>query len=500
MQLYAILGDQLFDIRKFGPPLGSHVFLAEDDELCTRFRYHKHKIILFLSAMRAHSDALEAAGMRVRYLSLEAPDPRPYEEKLIAHAREIGAEGITLYQVEDAFLESRLEQACRKAGLPLTIRESPAFVTSREEFASYLSSVPKPFMKTFYERQRRRLGILMESDGKPKGGRFSFDDENRLKLPSGLTPPEVPRVRHGARVEQVSKLVNERFGEHPGRSEDFWLPTTRSGAKAWFESFLESRLENFGPYEDALGPHPFVFHGVLSPLMNLGLLTPHEVLEGALDFASKKGTPLASLEGFVRQVVGWREFVRGIYQNFREREESTNAFGHTARLTQAWYQGDTGIVPLDEVLAKVFHRGYAHHIERLMVLGNIMLLSGVHPVEAHRWFMEMFVDSADWVMGPNVYGMSQMSDGGLFATKPYVCGSNYLLKMGPWKKGPWCDALDGLYWDFVEKNREFYAKNPRMSMILGTLDRISADRRRTLAQAANALKAVLVTESLPKGP
>jgi deoxyribodipyrimidine photolyase-related protein len=234
--------------------------------------------------------------------------------------------------------------------------------------------------------------------------------------------------------------------------------------------------------------------------MNLGLLTPHEVLEGALDFASKKGTPLASLEGFVRQVVGWREFVRGIYQNFREREESTNAFGHTARLTQAWYQGDTGIVPLDEVLAKVFHRGYAHHIERLMVLGNIMLLSGVHPVEAHRWFMEMFVDSADWVMGPNVYGMSQMSDGGLFATKPYVCGSNYLLKMGPWKKGPWCDALDGLYWDFVEKNREFYAKNPRMSMILGTLDRISADRRRTLAQAANALKAVLVTESLPKIP
>lgn len=495
MQLHAIPGDQLFCVQTYGPPPGSHAFLAEDHELCTRFRYHKHKIILFLAAMRSHRDVLESHGVKVRYVSLDENDTRTYEEKLIAHAKSIGATAISLFEVEDAFLESRLTEACKQEGLALSFRRSPAFVTSRSEFESYLSSVSKPFMKTFYEKQRRNLHILMNADGTPVGGRFSFDEENRLKLPAGLVPPMPPTVRHGEHVRQVSRLVDSHFGNHPGQSEDFWLPTTRVGAKAWFEAFLHSRFEHFGPYEDALGPHPFVFHGVLSPLMNLGLLTPGEVLEDALSFASAKGTPLSSLEGFVRQIAGWREFVRGIYRNFGEMEESSNAFAQKAKLSQAWYKGNTGIAPLDEVLAKVFHRGYAHHIERLMVLGNIMLLAGVHPKEAYRWFMEMFVDSADWVMGPNVYGMSQMSDGGLFATKPYVCGSNYLLKMGPWKRGSWCDALDGLYWGFVERNRAFYAKNPRMSMILGTLDRIAPERRQALALASQAARNMLTTQN-----
>jgi deoxyribodipyrimidine photolyase-related protein len=207
---------------------------------------------------------------------------------------------------------------------------------------------------------------------------------------------------------------------------------------------------------------------------------------------SARAIPLNSAEGFIRQVIGWREFVRGIYRNFSDQQENLNFFEHSRKLSAVWYQGNSGIEPLDDVIKKTIRYGYAHHIERLMVAGSLMVLLEVAPSEAHRWFMEMFVDSADWVMGPNVYGMALFSDGGIFATKPYICGSNYYRKMG-YSAGDWCDGVDGLYWNFVEKHRESFARNPRMAMMVRSLDKLSPQRRLTITKAAEALRVCLTS-------
>jgi len=268
------------------------------------------------------------------------------------------------------------------------------------------------------------------------------------------------------------RLVRKRFSSHPGAVDDFQYPVNRQQALKWLENFLVERATKFGPYEDAIhSQHPFLFHSLLSPLMNLGLLTPHEVVESAVKIFEKQKAPIVSIEGFVRQVLGWREFVRGIYRNFSDLQETKNFWGHQRKLNPCWYDGTTGIPPLDDCIRKVQRFGYAHHIERLMVVSNLMLLSEIHPHEAHRWFMEMFIDSADWVMGPNVYGMGLFSDGGVFATKPYICGSNYLLKMSNYPKGDWCQVVDALYWNFILKHKAFFAKNPRLSMMAKMLEK-----------------------------
>ena len=290
-------------------------------------------------------------------------------------------------------------------------------------------------MKTFYELQRKRMKILVQ-EGRPVGGAWSFDAENRLALPKDLTTPELPKLKEDPIVQEVAEVVNTHFPDHPGMIEDFWLPVDRDSARVWLKSFLSERLIHFGPYEDAIPEHSqFVFHSVLTPFLNTGLLTPEEVIKETLRHAQKESIPLPSLEGFIRQVIGWREFIRGIYRNYSEEQEVKNFWNHQRKLSPCWYSGETGVPPLDETLRRVLQCGYAHHIERLMVVGSLMLLLEVHPHEAHKWFMEIFIDSSDWVMGPNVYGMALFSDGGIFATKPYICGSNYLRKMGGYAKG-----------------------------------------------------------------
>jgi deoxyribodipyrimidine photolyase-related protein len=223
--------------------------------------------------------------------------------------------------------------------------------------------------------------------------------------------------------------------------------------------------------------------------LNSGLLTPEQVVRETLSFAKTHEVPLASLEGFLRQIIGWREFIRGIYQNFSDQQENSNFFQHKKKLSDDWYKGTTGIAPLDHAIKKVLKYGYNHHIERLMVIGSLMLLLEVDPKEAHRWFMEMYIDSSDWVMGPNVFGMALFSDGGIFATKPYFCGSNYYRKMGGYKANEtWCDAVDGLYWGFIDKHQSFFRKNPRLSMMVRTLEKMDPAKRKRLSKSAEELK------------
>jgi deoxyribodipyrimidine photolyase-related protein len=360
---------------------------------------------------------------------------------------------------------------------------SPMFLCSREKFRSFAADKRRVLMHDFYVEQRRRHGILVDDQGDPRGGRWSYDAENRKKLPPEVTPPAVNRASLGRHVAEVIGLVEGAFANHPGQARDFRWPTTRKQWLTWLDDFIRERLENFGPYEDAISNRSdTVFHSLLSPALNLGLLTPDEVLERVLPQVDE--LPLPSAEGFIRQIIGWREFVRGIYREFGEQQESSNFWAHERQLTGAWYSGKTGIPPLDDTIRTALRLGWTHHIPRLMIVANLMTLCEIFPAAAHRWFMEMFVDSSEWVMGPNVYGMGIFSDGGIFATKPYICGSNYLLKMSDYRKGPWCDIVDGLYWRFIDRHRDFFAGNPRLAMMPRALDRIDDVRRRRIFDAA----------------
>ena len=281
-------------------------------------------------------------------------------------------------------------------------------------------------------------------------------------------------------------MVNELFHNHPGDTKNYWLGTSRKDALKALDLFIKDKINYFGDYEDAVRKHsPFLFHSVLSPYLNLGLITPKDVIKKVLEANKTKEIPINSLEGFIRQLIGWREFMRGIYHNFNERLEKSNFFNHQRKLSDDWYNGTTGIDPIDDAINDADRYGYAHHIIRLMHLSNVMTLSQLHPKEIYKWFMEMFVDSSDWVMSPNVFGMGTFSDGGIFSTKPYICGSNYIIKMSNYKKGNWSDIVDGLYWNFIHNNKEVLSKNPRMGMVMMSYRKLKEERKDHLLNIAN---------------
>ena len=459
------------------------VFMAEDIGLCTYEKHHQQKIVLFLAAMRSYADELRTAGYAVHYEELNTADPRSYEAKL--HDALLAARGQRLvhFEIEDKPFEKRFDAFADEQGLAREELASPMFTCSRAEFAAFADGQSRLVMGEFYKQQRRRLKLLLDDDGQPTGGRWSFDADNRKKLPRNVTPPDIPAPAQTQHVKDVIAIVGREFGDHPGQAPEFCWPTTRVDAQMWLDDFIDNRLRDFGPYEDAMTPRSAtVYHSLLSPYLNMGLLTPNEVIEKVL--ARAGDAPLQSVEGFIRQIIGWREFVRGIYREFSEEQERANFWSHDRQLTAAWYEGSTGIPPLDDTIRTARRLAWTHHIPRLMVLGNLMTICEIHPAAAHRWFMEMYIDSSEWVMGPNVFGMGLFSDGGIFATKPYICGSNYLRKMSDYPKGPWCDVVDGLYWRFIDKHRDFFDNNPRLALMPRALDRLADSRRRNIFAAA----------------
>ena len=327
----------------------------------------------------------------------------------------------------------------------------------------------------------RDLNILMDKNDQPVGGKWSFDEENRKKIPKDTLIPSLPSFKDSIHKDDVIKVISKYFHNHPGELTNLWFPVSRKDAKKQLDEFIKNRFLNFGIYEDAmLEGENFLFHSCISSLLNIGLLTPSYVIERSIKLADKYNVPINSLEGFIRQIIGWREFIRGIYQEEGEYQIKQNYWNHKNKLTDAWYEGETGIIPLDDAIKTTIRDGYVHHIPRLMVISNIMNLCEIHPDEIYKWFMEMYIDSSDWVMVPNVYGMATYADGGLMSTKPYTCGSNYILKMSNYKKGEWCDTLDGLYWRFTEKNRDFYESNPRLSLLTRSLDKMDPQRKKKI--------------------
>ncbi len=481
-QMLVVLGNQLFPIETLPVPRPGPVFMCEDDELCRYVRHHKHKLILVLAAMRSYRDELESRGYRVHYFPLSHKGS--LEDNLLAVLEEDECTELAHFEVEGKVTERRLAVFAERHDLKRHVVASPMFLSERGVFADFVEGRKRPLMAEFYKLQRRGLDILMK-DGKPSGGKWSFDADNRKKLPRACTPPEVAPAAATDHVAAVAELVDSEFADHPGQTDTFWWPTTHEQALAWLDDFVASRLEQFGDFEDAMTIRsPTVFHSALSPLLNIGLITPREVIDRVLAAAESGDVPLNSLEGFIRQVIGWREFVRGVYHHYDAQMRGANFWNHRRRLTDAWYRGNTGIPPLDDTIATAQRLGWTHHIPRLMVAGNLMTLAEIHPHDAYRWFMEMYADSSAWVMGPNVFGMALFSDGGLFTTKPYICGSNYLLKMSDYPKGDWCDVVDGLYWRFIAEHLEFFASNPRLAIMTRALERLSGERKNRIFAAA----------------
>lgn len=459
-----VMPHQLFE-QHLRAAEGTVFVLVEHDLLFRQYAFHSHKLVLHRASMRRFAERLREAGYDVEQVDSDGrSSSRVATGRVLERLRPTR---LAAYDVVDDWLAQDLEATAADVGLEVEWRNTPNFLATREQVREQVGDGGAR-MQHFYAWQRRRLDVLVEGDGAPVGGRWSFDEENRKKLPKDHPVPDVGWPSRHEAVEEAIGWVRARFPDAPGDPGTFAWATDHAEARASYRRFLAERLDQFGPYEDAVSvEHPFLFHSLMTPALNIGLLDPRDVLAQALEVDD---VPLASLEGFVRQVIGWREYMRATYVIHGRRMRSRNHLRHTRPLARGWWTAETGLAPVDTVIERVLERGWAHHIERLMVLGNAMCLLRTDPDAAYEWFMEMFVDAYDWVMVPNVYAMSQFAAGAMITTKPYVSGSNYLRKMSDLPTGEWTDDWDALYWTFVRDHHDVFARNPRSMMIARAYD------------------------------
>jgi len=445
--------------------------------------FHKQKLILHRASMKAYADELKQYG----YLKLEYIEhsraknwSECYDKIAKKHT------DWQLFDVVDDHLRRRLEKAAQKNQIQITWWETPNFLTPLEKGKDYFAHHSWS-LAPFYTWQRKRLEILVDENQKPVGGRWSFDMENRQKLPkNSLLLPE-PQPQTSSYVTEAKFYVETHFALNPGQISSFFWPVSRTEAEQWLEDFLAQRLQSFGPYEDAISSEsPRLFHSMLSSSLNIGLLSPIKVVETTMDFAAAHSTPLNSLEGFIRQLIGWREYIRLAYEIKGRSMRLKNTFGFQHSLPKGWWDATTGIEPIDHNLQKIGTSAYTHHIERLMVLGNFLLLTETNPELVYQWFMSQYIDAYDWVMVPNVYGMSQFADGGMIMTKPYISGSRYVLSMSNYHQGDWTKIWDSLYWNFVNNHQELFSSNPRTTVIVSAWHRMSQLKRDDLVNTAQA--------------
>ena len=464
---------------------GLPIYLIEETLFFKQYHFHKQKIAFHRATMKSYEAYLKEKGHEVHYI--DAQSPHSDVRKFLSLNKDL--EEIHLIDPTDDWLEQRVSKFEGK----LTMHSSPLFLNTKEDNAKFFRKDKKSFFQTtFYKQQRNRLGILLNADQSPVGGKWSFDIENRKKYPKNKEAPKVDLPSESPTWTEATQYVESNFEDSPGRIDQRIYPINYSEVQSWLQQFLEVRFHDFGTYEDAMVEDEIILnHSLLSPLMNVGLITPKAILDKAIEYAENNEIPINSTEGFVRQIIGWREFIRGMYEVNGSDARNKNYFKFNRKIPQSFYTGNTGIIPIDKVIHRVLKTGYCHHIERLMILGNFMILCEFDPDEVYRWFMELFIDSYDWVMVPNVYGMSQFADGGSFATKPYISGSNYIKKMSNFPNGDWQQIWDGLFWRFMNEYRETFAKNPRMGMLLNTLDKMPEEKRENhLSKAESFLQSL----------
>ena len=484
-----IFPNQLFE-KSFSISNECKTYLIEEFLFFKQYNFHKQKIFFHRSSMKSYQDFLIKKGVEVIYVDSynENSDVRNFLSNT-----EISK--INIYHPEDNWLEKRIKETCQINKIEIKIYENPLFLTSRDSLFPFFNPEKKKLFQTsFYKNQRKKFNILINKYDKPSGGKWTYDDMNRKKFPKNKKPPSIDY----SKIKSINFLdsynyVENNFAKNFGEINSFQLyPTDFKSAKIWFNNFLKTRFDEFGIYEDAvLINESIINHSVISPLINSGLLEPKYIVETSLDYYKKYDIPLNSMEGFIRQIIGWREFIRGVYYSKGTEERTKNYWNFKRKIPKSFYEGSTGIDPIDDTIKKVKKTAYGNHIERLMILGNFMILCEFDPDEVYKWFMEVFIDSYDWVMVPNVYGMSQFADGGLMSTKPYISSSNYIIKMSDYKKGSWSEIWDGLFWTFMDKQRDFFKKNPRMRMLISSFDKMdSMKKEKLLIDADNFLNSL----------
>lgn len=463
------------------------VYIVEEYLFFKQYSFHKQKIAFHRATMKRYTDFLRKdKNLEVNYV--EATEVISDIRLLIPELKRQGIQHINYIDPTDNWLQKRLDKSCLENNISTTVYSSPLFLNTKEDLTTFFRSDKKKYhQKTFYTEQRKLRNILIEPDGKPTGGKWTFDDENRKKYPAKNTPPAIQFPDVDGYYEEAKKYVETHFSNNLGNlTEHSLYPTSFEATKAWLDQFFEKRFMDFGVYEDAIvAEYSILNHSVLTPMLNVGLITPKEIIDACLVYAEENKVPINSTEGFIRQIIGWREFIRGVYEARGSEERTTNFWKFKKKIPASFYDGTTGILPIDQTIKKILQTGYCHHIERLMVLGNFMMLCEFDPDEVYRWFMELFIDSYDWVMVTNVYGMSQFADGGLMATKPYISGSNYLIKMSNYKKGEWQSTWDGLFWRFMHTHREFFLSNPRLGMLVKMYDKMPAEKQQKHLENAN---------------
>ena len=460
-------------------------YLIEEDLFFNQYKFHKQKLLFHRVSMKNYQKKLETDGFNVTYI--ESVNNFSSIVNLVKFLSK-DFKKIQVIDPEDYLLERRIKKVCDDLGIILTIHENKLFLTKKSELSVFFKHDKKKFFQTsFYKDQRKKLNILINEQGLPEGGEWTYDIMNREKYPKTKIPPKIIDVKINSRLKDESvDYIEKNYFENPGEIHSpIEYPTDHNSSKIWFKDFLANRFKEFGPYEDSIVENEsFLNHSLLSPLINTGLLDIKYVLNETIKTYKEKNIPINSCEGFIRQIIGWREFIRGVYVAKGSYERKKNFWQFNRKIPQSFYDGSTGIYPLDQTIKKILKTGYAHHIERLMIIGNFMLLCEFDPDEVYRWFMELFIDSYDWVMVPNVYGMSQFSDGGLMSTKPYISGSSYILKMSNYKKGDWTITWDALFWNFIDKKRSFFKKNPRMRMLINNYDKMKSDKKAFLINTA----------------
>jgi deoxyribodipyrimidine photolyase-related protein len=464
------------------------VYLVEEWLFFRQYRFHKQKLILHRASMKFYESWLQEQQFKTTYI--ESQQMENDCRILTAMLARDGAEEIHIAGVTDQWLMKRMQQSCKKHRIQLHIYLTPNFITNLKDADDFFRKKKNYFQTGFYVWQRKQRNILLNADGNPEGGKWTFDADNRQRFPKNSVPPPLIRPDKNKFINDAIPYVEKHFGSNYGNISTLPLfAVTFDDAEKWLDDFLKKRFKDFGVYEDAIvAGENVLHHSVITPMLNTGLLNPQQIIASSIDFAKHNNIPLNSLEGFIRQVMGWREFIRIVYEREGSKQRTTNYWKFKRKIPESFWKGTTGILPVDITIKKVLETGYCHHIERLMVLGNFMLLCEFDPNEVYRWFMELFIDAYDWVMVPNVYGMTQFADGGLMVTKPYISGSNYLLKMSDYQKGGWQQIWDGLFWRFLHVHQSFFLTNPRLRMLLKTFDKMDEQKRKVhLENAQNYL-------------
>ncbi|MBN8504679.1 MAG: cryptochrome/photolyase family protein [Burkholderiales bacterium] len=503
--LVLVLGDQL-DLHAAAfdgfDPAQDAVWMAEADEESTHVWSSKQRIAIFLAAMRHFAEALRAAGRPLHYLRLDDPgNCGSLAGNLQAALTRLAPQQVVMTAPGDWRVWQSLKAVVAAAGLVLDVREDRHFFCTVREFAAHAKGRKTLRLEYFYRELRQRHAVLMEGD-QPCGGQWNFDADNRESFGShgpGSLPPR-PMFEPDALTREVIAFVESRFAAHPGALARFAWPVTREQALAALHRFIDERLPLFGRYEDAMWPgEPWLYHSQLSAALNLKLLSAREVVQAA-EAAYRDGrAPIESVEGFIRQILGWREYVRGIYWTQMPGYASLNALEATQDLPAWYWSGDTDMACLRDAIRQTLDHGYAHHIQRLMVTGLFALLLGVRPQQVHAWYLAVYVDAVEWVELPNTLGMSQYGDGGLMASKPYVATGKYIQRMGggcagcrydpALRTGDKACPFTTLYWDFLMRHEQRLAGNARMALQVKNVGRLAPAERVAVAQRAEAIRA-----------